>query len=146
MTSTVVDYEPVIQNALVDLVAAQAFPLVEYVQGRMTILEEAGSPASVTAHAETSDFSVSRDRRSFLLDRSGWAWRLELSFSGHVALGRFERSLMQSPPVILRDRSAGRDQQVTLILTSAAYQPPPEGQPATGMRATFRFNAQLTPS
>ncbi len=144
--TAVVDYEPLVQAALLDAVDASAFPFVTYVQGRMTIGDSAGKPASVVAHAEASTFALSRDRRTFRLDRTTWIWTLELSFKGEVALGQFERSLLESPPRILRDREAGRDQQVTLLLIGAAYQPPPEGQPAGGMRATYRFNAQLTPS
>lgn len=144
--TAVVDYEPLVQAALVDAVEAAAFPLVSYVQGRMTIGESAGKPASILAHAEAATFGPSRNRRTFRQDRATWIWTLELSFKGHVALGQFERHLLESPPRVLRDRDAGRDQQVTLVLIGSAYQPPPEGQPAGGMRATYRFNAQLTPS
>lgn len=144
--TAVIDYEPLIQAALIDRVAATAFPFVSYVQGRMTIGEQAGTPASVVAHAESSEFGQSRDKRTFRLDRIDWRWKLELTFKGEVALGQFERSLLESPPRVLRDRDAGRDQQVTLILTGSVYQSPPEGQPAGGTRATYRFNAQLTPS
>lgn len=143
---SVADYEPLVQAALVNLVEASAFPMVTYVQGRLTIGDNAGKPASILAHAESATFSPSRNRRTGRLDRATWIWTLELSFKGEVTLEPFERSLIQSPPRILRDREAGRDQQVTLILIGSAYQPPPEGQPAGGMRATFRFNAQLTPS
>ena len=144
---TVIDYEPLIQAALIDRVEAAAFPFVSYIDRRMVVSQdEAGTVVSATAHAESSDFIASRNHRGYRLDRNGWAWKLEITFKGDVSLGRFERSLLESPPRVERDREAGRDQQVTLILTSAAYQPPPEGQPASGMRATFRFNAQLTPS
>ena len=147
MSEAVVDYEPLIQAALVDAVEAEAFPMVSYVQGRMTIDPlRSGAPASVLAHAESATFGPSRNRRSLRFDRTTWIWTLELSFKGEVSLGQFERRLLQSPPRIERDRAAGRDQQVTLVLIGSAYQPPPEGQPAGGMRATFRFNAQLTSS
>jgi hypothetical protein len=144
--SEVVDYEPLVQAALIEAVEAAAFPFVTYVQGRMTIGDNAGKPASVLAHAESATFGPSRNKRVFRQDRATWIWTLELTFKGHVALGQFERSLLESPPRVLRDRAAGRDQQVTLLLIGSAYQPPPEGQPAGGMRATYRFNAQLTPS
>jgi len=146
MTPVIVDYEPLIHAALADAVDAASFPLVEYNFGRMNILDEAGRPTSVVVHQETSEFSESRDKRTFRLERTGWAWRLELSFKGHASCGAFERSLIESPPRILRDRAAGRDQQVTLILTGSAYQTPPEGQPSSGLRATYRFTAKLTPS
>jgi len=146
--SVVVDYEPLVQATLVDAVEAAAFPMVEYVQGRMDVsLTNFGKPASVLAHAESATFTPSRNRRTVQrLDRTNWIWTLELTFKGHVALGQFERTLIESPPRVLRDREAGRDQQITLLLIGSAYQPPPEGQPAGGMRATYRFNAQLTPS
>lgn len=140
------DYEPLVQAALVDAVEAAAFPFVTYVNGRLTVGDEAGKPASILAHAESATFGPSRNHRTGRLDRTTWIWTLELSFKGHVALGQFERRLIESPPRILRDREAGRDQQVTLVLIGSAYLPPPEGQPAGGMRATYRFNAQLTPS
>lgn len=145
--SHVVDYEPLVQAALIDAVEAAAFPLVDYVQGRMTIDPlKSGRPVGVRAHAESSTFGPSRNKRTFRQDRATWIWVLELDFKGHTALGQFEASLLESPPRVLRDREAGRDQQVTLLLIGSAYQPPPEGQPAGGMRATYRFNAQLTPS
>lgn len=143
---TTVDYEPLIQAALVDAVEAAAFPFVTYVKGRMEIGDTAGRPTSILAHAESATFGRSRNKQVFRLDRTTWIWTLELSFKGHVALGQFEQRLIESPPRILRDRDAGRDQQVTLLLIGSAYQPPPEGQPAGGMRATYRFTAQLTPS
>lgn len=142
-----VDYEPLIQAALMDVVEAAAFPMVSYVKGRLTIDPlRAGKPASVLAHAESATFGPSRNKRSFRLDRATWIWTLELAFKGEVSLSQFEASLLESPPRILRDREAGRDQQVTLLLIGSAYTPPPEGQPAGGMRATYRFNAQLTAS
>lgn len=144
---TVVDYEQLVQAALVDAVEAAAFPFVEYVHGRMDVsLTQFGKPASVLAHAESATFVRSRNRRTFRLDRATWIWTLDLAFKGHVALGQFERSLLESPPRVPRNREEGRDQQITLILIGSAYQPPPEGQPAGGMRATYRFDAQLTPS
>lgn len=147
MSDVVVDYELAIQHALVDAVEAEAFPMVSYVQGRMSIDPlKAGKPASVLAHAESATFGPARNKRSFRLDRATWIWTLELSFKGEVSLAQFERRLLESPPRILRDREAGRDQQVTLLLIGSAYLPPPEGQPAGGMRATYRFNAQLTSS
>jgi hypothetical protein len=146
VSDTVVDYEPLVQAALVGAAEAAAFPMVDYVNGRMTIDPlRSGKPASILAHAEAATFGPSR-KRTFRLDRQTWIWTLELTFKGEVALGQFERSLLESPPRIDRDRAAGRDQQVTLLLIGSAYQPPPEGQPAGGMRATYRFNAQLTSS
>ena len=146
MSDAVVDYEPLIHAALIDAVAAAAFPFVTYEQGRMTIGQDSGRPASVVAHAESATFGGGRNHRTFTLDRTTWIWVLELTFKGEVTLAQFERRLIESPPRILRDREAGRDQQVTLLLIGSAYQPPPEGQPAGGMRATYRFTAQLTSS
>ena len=147
MTDTVIDYEPLVQAALIDRVKATNFPMAEYVQGYLTPSQtDFGMPASITCHAESSTFGVSRDKRTYRRDRTTWIWTLELTFKGEVTLGQFEIALIQSPPRVLRDRAAGRDQQVTLDLIGSAYQPPPEGQPAGGMRATFRFNATLTPS
>lgn len=140
-------YEQLIQHLLVDTVEAAAFPMVTYPQGRMEIGPSSGKPASITAHAESATFTESRNKRlGRMLDRATWIWTLELHFKGHVALEQFEQRLVESPPRILRDREAGRDRQVTLLLIGSAYLPPPEGQPAGGMRATYRFNAQLTPS
>lgn len=147
MTDVVLSYEPLIQNRLMDLAESAAFPLVEYVEGRMVIDPlKSGTVDSATAHPESSVFGPGRNRRALTLDRTQWIWVLELTFKGDVSVQQFERELRRSPPVILRDRSVGRDQQVTLLLLGSAYQPPPEGQPAGGMRAIFRFNAQLTPS
>lgn len=144
--TAVVDYEPLVQAALLDRVDDSAFPFVTYVHGRLTVGDEAGRPASVVAHAESATFGPARHHRTYRQDRITWIWVLELTFKGEVTLAQFERSLLESPPRVLRDRDAGRDQQVTLFLIGSAYQPPPEGQPAGGMRATYRFNAQLTPS
>jgi len=146
VTDAAIDYEPLIQAALMDFVEASAFPMVSYVNRRMAISDTAGSPSSVVAHQESSEFGASRHKRDFRLERTDWRWRLELTFKGEVALGQFERRLIESPPRVLRDRSAGRDQQVTLLLTGSVVQSPPEGQPAGGTRVTYRFNAQLTPS
>jgi hypothetical protein len=145
--TTVVDYEPLIQAALLDAVDAGSFPFGSYINGRLTVsIDQFGKPASVVAHAESATFGTSHDKRIYRRDRTTWIWTLELTFKGHVALGQFERRLIESPLRVLRDREAGRDQQVTLDLIGSAYQPPPEGQPAGGMRATYRFNATLTPS
>lgn len=102
-------------------------------------------PASVTANEIEGTFGDSQNKRTELLDRTGWTWELHLAFPCEVALERFEEAVTQPPLKVLKNTGAGINRQVTLRLVSASFRHPAQQQSPSGTRAVYTFTARLGP-
>jgi hypothetical protein len=147
-----VNYGDAIQQRLVSLAAAFEFPMLHYEPSPMgqkrCTQPNCVRPATAAAWAVSALFGdpVEHRRTSDRREVIGWVWTLQLQFNANVSTEEFEASLLTHIPRIPRDAANGLDRQVDLLLEEAEYQQPVMQQPSQGLRVSYRFTAQLTPT
>lgn len=137
-----------IHDALRDAFQAANFPRVTYdpeTGKRITSAAELLKVKSMKIKPVQALFDVPRlNRRTRILrERVRWVWLAEAWFDREVDLSPFEDALSANPLRVCREEADGQDAVLYLEETDQRF--PPEQQGASGTRATFRFNAELSP-
>lgn len=135
-----------VHNALLDLFEMRQFPRVLFPGGRRqtknTSLEK---PATIMVRQQSAVWEDARNRTCGGPDqeRDLWIWTVEVHFNNQVSFEEFEEEHARKNVVLPRD--AEFDQQVQLEFVDVNYLHPPEQQSSLGSRATYRFQAVLSP-
>lgn len=105
------------------------------------------APAGVEVNEISSGFGEAMNRRGGVsLDRTTWQFQVMVEFNCEVLLERFEQAITARAPIVPRDPQNGLDKQITLRLTQAGYQHPTRQEGSTGTRASYVFEAQISPN
>lgn len=135
-----------VHNALFDILSNTVFPVVEYSSGRRQTLPQGERAASVLIRPDFSSFETATSRLcgGAAQQRGDWRWNATLSFTSQVSTEEFEDELMSSQFIL--ERTPEVSDQVTLTLIDVNMEHPPESQPTSGTRVTYRFQADVSPS
>lgn len=137
-------YREQVHNRIVAEVDLSVFYQVRRSGRSMTVDETSNiAPKTIYIEEDSSSFDVAeRNRRSMVLDRTGWDWALGLEFNDHVSLEAFEERWMTNVPVIV---ATDDTRQITLYLENADYQHPERTQPTKGSAVNYNIRAEIGP-
>lgn len=135
-----------IHFALRKAAKAELFLLVKYPHNCRVTDAQGIKATTILINELSSSFTTPQlNRLTYRREKAAWVWELILHFDQAVSLEAFERSLVESPPVVARDPGIGLDQQVILLLEDVEYRHPPTQDPSSGTRVRYRFTALLSP-
>ena len=133
-----------IQNAIHDRISSYDFRLVIYQDGLRTTVPDTVPPKTILVHETSATFGDAKlNRRTLRHERETWIWTATIAFDREVSLVEFEESLLNDPIRLPRDNDF--NQSVTVSLSEVDFTHPAEQQPASGLRAVYRFSASLSP-
>jgi len=137
-------YREQVYNRIVEEVNASVFYKVRKSGRSMTIDETSNiAPKTIYIEENSSTFDTAiNNRRSLVLDRTGWDWALGLEFSDHVSLEAFEERWMAGVPKIL---ATDDTRQMILYLEGAEYQHPERSQPTKGTAVNYNIRVSIGP-
>ena len=101
-------------------------------------------PRSVHVGDTRASFGDGLNKRQLTTDRETWIWEARVDFSVRVTGEEFEEDF-KKPVSLPRNIVTFHDRQVIVTLRDAVYTHPPEQQPVHGTRATYTFEASLSP-
>lgn len=136
-----------IQTALRTFIATVKFWPVTYVAGAPVVDTTAGAEQTPTlfVNETSSTFDTnSTNRQTLKQQKSNWLFQATLDFNKEVVLEVFEKLWERTPPKLARDPTNGLDRAVILRLRDATYSHAVQ-QEGTGTRATYTFEAELSP-
>lgn len=140
------NYADAIHAAVRAKVAAWDFPVVTYPAGVRTVGVATVKAATALVQPQTSTFGLPEaNRRTEMRARLTWSWRLDLRFDRNVSTEGFEEDIATFPLHVERDPLNGLPDRVTIEIDEVVYEHPPQGQPASGLRAIMTFTARFSP-
>lgn len=140
------NYGDAIHSAVRSAVAGWNFPVITYPNGVRTTGAATVKAKTALIQPQVSGFGLPEaNRRTERQIRASWVWRVDLRFDRNVSVEEFEEALLVAPVHVERDPLNGLPDRVTIELNEAAYEHPPEGQPASGLRVILTFTARFSP-